>query len=109
MGCRVARYLGLHLRRQPSGHEKTPPEIWTESRLARQLVSLRMRARFSRFSSISLLVSKPPDNAMHNLQFEIDGEAVTVAFNSDWSGQALVLIGDRNISTIALDDILDRA
>jgi hypothetical protein len=59
---------------------------------------------------------------MHDAQFEIDGEAVTVGFNSDWSGQALILIGDRNfilpaelfvrvaklINERALDKILDR-
>ncbi len=59
---------------------------------------------------------------MHNIQYEIDGEAVTVGFNSDWSGQALILIGDRKIALpaalfvrmaklingIALDEILDR-
>lgn len=35
---------------------------------------------------------------MHDVEFMIDDEAVSVAFNSDWSGQALVLIGDRNIT-----------
>ncbi len=59
---------------------------------------------------------------MHSIQYEIDGEAVRVAFNSDWSGQALILIGDQKIALpaalfvrmaklingIALDEILDR-
>ena len=37
---------------------------------------------------------------MHNAEFTltIDNKTVIVAFNTDWSGQALILIDDRNIT-----------
>ncbi len=35
---------------------------------------------------------------MHTIKMNIAGDEIAVNFNSDWSGQALVLIGERNIT-----------
>ena len=43
--CRLARYLGRHLRRQSERNGEAAPPLWPAMRLAGQLVPCRVRAR----------------------------------------------------------------